>query len=68
VYPSLAQGKIDFHAILQNEIKKLVSPKHAINIIDFKWLFKVKQNFDGSIEHCSLFSFQGIQIALWVGL
>jgi hypothetical protein len=41
----------EFHALHANEAWKLVSPPPRVNIIDSKWVFKVKKHADVSIEH-----------------
>jgi histone deacetylase 1/2 len=40
----------EFKALLHNETWKLVPPISGVNVIDFKWVFKVKKHVDGSIE------------------
>ena len=40
----------EYHALLKNETWRLVPPKAGVNIIDSKWVFKVKKHADGSIE------------------
>ena len=40
----------EFHALQQNDTWRLVPPKSGVNIIDSKWVFKVKRHADGSIE------------------
>jgi histone deacetylase 1/2 len=40
----------EFSAPLKNNTWRLVPPSPGINIIDSKWVFKVKHNSDGSIE------------------
>jgi histone deacetylase 1/2 len=40
----------EFQAILQNNTWRLVPPQSGINIIDSKWIFKVKEHADGTIE------------------
>jgi hypothetical protein len=40
----------EFKALLHNETWKLVPPILGVNVIDFKWVFKVKKHVDGSIE------------------
>lgn len=40
----------EYQALLKNETWCLVPPKPGINIIDSKWVFKVKKHADGSIE------------------
>jgi hypothetical protein len=41
----------EYHALLQNETWTLVPPPPRVNVIDSKWVFKVKKHSDGSIEH-----------------
>ncbi|XP_071681187.1 uncharacterized protein [Lolium perenne] len=40
----------EYQALLQNETWTLVPPPPRVNIIDSKWVFKVKKHADGSIE------------------
>jgi histone deacetylase 1/2 len=40
----------EFQALLRNNTWRLVSPQTRINIIDSKWVFKVKKHADGTIE------------------
>ncbi|XP_073355299.1 uncharacterized protein [Aegilops tauschii subsp. strangulata] len=40
----------EIHALQKNNTWRLVSPPSGVNIIDSKWVFKVKKHADGSIE------------------
>jgi hypothetical protein len=40
----------EYHALLRNETWTLVPPPPRVNVIDSKWVFKVKKHSDGSIE------------------
>jgi histone deacetylase 1/2 len=40
----------EYNALLRNETWTLVPPPPRVNIIDSKWVFKVKKHSDGSIE------------------
>jgi hypothetical protein len=40
----------EFHALLKNRIWHLVPPGQAQNIIDCKWVYKLKAKADGSID------------------
>jgi histone deacetylase 1/2 len=40
----------EYHALLRNETWTLVPPPLRANVIDSKWVFKVKKYSDGSIE------------------
>jgi histone deacetylase 1/2 len=40
----------EFQALLKNDTWQLVPPVSGVNIIDSKWVFKVKKHADGSIE------------------
>ena len=40
----------EYQALLKNDTWRLVPPKSGVNIIDSKWVFKVKRHADGSIE------------------
>ncbi|KAK1645287.1 hypothetical protein QYE76_063092 [Lolium multiflorum] len=42
--------ELEYHALLKNDTWNLVPPKPGVNIIDCKWVFKVKKHADGSIE------------------
>jgi hypothetical protein len=40
----------EYQALLRNETWTLVPPPPRVNVIDSKWVFKVKKHSDGSIE------------------
>ncbi|XP_071681644.1 uncharacterized protein [Lolium perenne] len=40
----------EYQALLRNETRRLVPPRPGINVIDSKWVFKIKRHSDGSIE------------------
>ena len=40
----------EYNALMKNNTWQLVPPRPGINVIDSKWVFKVKENSDGSIE------------------
>ncbi|KAK1666544.1 hypothetical protein QYE76_054703 [Lolium multiflorum] len=40
----------EFQALLKNDTWRLVPPVSGVNVIDSKWVFKVKKHADGSIE------------------
>jgi histone deacetylase 1/2 len=40
----------EYQTLIQNDTWTLVHPKPGVNIIDCKWVFKVKKHADGSIE------------------
>jgi len=40
----------EYHALLHNETWTLIPPPPRVNVIDCKWVFKVKKHSDGSIE------------------
>jgi hypothetical protein len=40
----------EFDALLKNKTWRLVPPSKGKNIIDCKWVFKIKRKSDGSIE------------------
>ncbi|KAK1696800.1 hypothetical protein QYE76_013497 [Lolium multiflorum] len=42
--------ELEYQALLKNDTWNLVPPKPGVNIIDCKWVFKVKKHADGSIE------------------
>lgn len=41
----------EFDAVLKNDTWELVAPSLDMNIIVCKWVFQVKRNADGSLEH-----------------
>jgi hypothetical protein len=49
--PLWKEAMIDeFQALLANKTLHLIPPRNDLNIIDCKWVFKLKQKADGSIE------------------
>jgi hypothetical protein len=40
----------EYSALMHNNTWQLVPPRLGINVIDSKWVFKVKKKFGGSIE------------------
>ncbi|KAK1647157.1 hypothetical protein QYE76_064962 [Lolium multiflorum] len=42
--------ELEYQALLKNDTWTLVPPRSGVNIIDCKWVFKVKRHADGSIE------------------
>jgi hypothetical protein len=40
----------EFHALLKNNTWHLIPPRAGLNIINCKWVFKVKQKTDGSVD------------------
>ena len=40
----------EYHALMKNKTWTLVPPLSRVNIIDLKWVFKVKKHADDSIE------------------
>jgi histone deacetylase 1/2 len=40
----------EFDALLRNKTWRLVPPSKGKNIIDCKWVFKIKRKSDGSVE------------------
>jgi hypothetical protein len=40
----------EFDALIKNKTWRLVPPSKGKNIIDCKWVFKIKRKSDGSIE------------------
>jgi hypothetical protein len=42
--------KDEYNALFQNETWQLVPPQPGHNLVDYKWVFKVKRHVDGSIE------------------
>jgi hypothetical protein len=39
----------EFEALIGNKTRHLIPPRPGLNIIDSKWVFKLKQNPDGSV-------------------
>jgi hypothetical protein len=44
-----AAMETEYSALQANKTWRLVPPRHGINIIDCKWVFKIKQKSDGTI-------------------
>jgi hypothetical protein len=42
--------KDEYAALMRNITWRLVPPQHGRNVIDCKWVFKIKHNVDGSVE------------------
>jgi hypothetical protein len=40
----------EFYALQTNKTWTLVPPPSGVNIIDCKWVFKIKQKSNGSVE------------------
>lgn len=40
----------EFNALLNNQTWTLVHPSSAKNVVDYKWIFKLKRRADGSVE------------------
>jgi hypothetical protein len=40
----------EFGALLKNQTWHLVPPKSRVNVIDCKWVYKIKRKSDGSID------------------
>ncbi|KAJ0971875.1 hypothetical protein J5N97_019834 [Dioscorea zingiberensis] len=40
----------EFTALLKNKTWHLVPPRRGLNVIDCKWVFKLKKNADGTLE------------------
>lgn len=40
----------EFHALIKNHTWHLVPPRPGLNVIDCKWVFKLKRKHDGSID------------------
>jgi hypothetical protein len=40
----------EFQALQTNQIWRLVPPKLGTNVIDCRWIYKVKHNADGSVD------------------
>jgi hypothetical protein len=42
--------ELEYDALMKNKTWHLVPPKRGINIIDCKWVFKIKYKEDGSLD------------------
>lgn len=40
----------EYKALLKNKTWNLVPPKHGLNVIDSKWVFKLKRKVDSTVE------------------
>lgn len=40
----------EYHALLRNGTWHLVPPRKGVNVIDCKWVYKVKRKADGTID------------------
>jgi histone deacetylase 1/2 len=40
----------EYHALMKNQTWHLVPPRHGTNIIDCRWIYKVKHKADGSVD------------------
>ena len=40
----------EYHALLRNKTWTLVPPPPRVNVIDCKWVFKIKHKSDGSVD------------------
>ena len=40
----------EYRALIENRTQHLVPPKQGTNIIDHKWVYKIKKNANGDIE------------------
>jgi hypothetical protein len=47
---SVGKRSWSFGTLLKNKTWHLVPPKEGTNIIDCKWVYKIKQKSDGSID------------------
>jgi hypothetical protein len=41
----------EYHALMKNDTWHLVPANMATNVIDYKWVYKVKRKVDGTIDH-----------------
>jgi hypothetical protein len=46
-----AAMEVEYKALLQNSIWHLVHANQAANVIDCKWIFKIKKKVDGTLDH-----------------
>nr|AAK53852.1 Putative retroelement [Oryza sativa Japonica Group] len=40
----------EYHAVMKNKTWHLVPPKRGLNVIDCKWVYKIKRKADGSLD------------------
>jgi hypothetical protein len=40
----------EYTALMKNKTWHLVPPKKGINVIDYKWIYKIKRKSDGSLD------------------
>jgi hypothetical protein len=56
----------EFDALIHNKTWHLIPPRVGLNVIDSKWLFKLKHKPDGSIDrYKACLVAQGIQTTVW---
>lgn len=41
---------LEYDALLRNKTRRLVPPEHGNNLIDCKWVYKIKRNVDGTVN------------------
>jgi hypothetical protein len=50
-HPSWRQAMVDeFQALIRNKTWHLIPPREDLNVIDCKWVFKLKRKADGTID------------------
>jgi hypothetical protein len=40
----------EYGALMRNNTWKLVPPRSGVNVVDCRWIYKIKQKADGSID------------------
>lgn len=40
----------EYHAVMKNKTWHLVPPSRGLNVIDCKWVYKIKRKTDGSLD------------------
>jgi hypothetical protein len=57
---------IEYEALEKNRTWHLVSRSNARNVIDSKWVYKVKKNVDGTLDrYKSTISCEEVQAKVW---
>jgi hypothetical protein len=41
---------VEYDALMNNNTRHLVPPQKGRNVIDYKWVYKVKHKADGSLD------------------
>jgi hypothetical protein len=41
---------VEYDALMENRTWELVPPRHGSNVVDCRWIYKIKRKSDGSID------------------